>query len=183
MTTSPELAAFNKAVSHWSNQFAPELRKTSYTVGSRMGWDHEAFQISLSSLQRHYAKDHGETISKPTLIKHLQIWADQGGLKVTEGYYLDNGPQLQKDDPNRLGKDGKRVGARGGKRYSTAASNVYTVDFSQIVKSRNVMTGQKGKPAKEYWVEPWNFGDVAPTKSDINVNHQLTINCPSVDTY
>jgi hypothetical protein len=76
---STDLPSFNAAVSHWSNQFAPELRRVAYVIGSRMGWDHNEFKISWKSLQHHYEMAHGETIALGTIKKHARNWTDSGG--------------------------------------------------------------------------------------------------------
>jgi len=158
MDSRASLAEFNAAVVQWSSQFASELQRLARITGNRMGWDHHEFTISWSSLQRHYQAAYGETISLPTLKKHARLWADQGGLKIIPRFHQANGPQLQKADPGRLGKDGKRVGTRGGKRFATEGSNTFVVDFGTVVKGRKIHTGERGRPAAEYWTEPWTFG-------------------------
>jgi hypothetical protein len=181
MASAEELSDFNHAVSDWSNQFAPELRKVAYVIGSRMGWNHNEFQIAWSSLQRHYQKAHGETVSEGTLKKYARLWADHGGLKIVANYRETNGPQLKKDKPNKRGKDGKHVGTRGGSRMNTDASNTFAVDFNTVVKARRVPTGHRGRPVTEYYTKPWEFGSVPAGQNCLTP--QLPLNSPSVTPY
>ena len=163
MSANDALNAFNHAVSDWSGQFAPELQRVTRIIGNRVGWDHNEFTISWSSLQRHYRAAYGETISLPTLKKYARLWADQGGLKIIPRFHETNGPQLNKHNPGRLGKDGKRVGTRGGRRFATDASNTFVVYFDTVVKGRKIRSGVRGRRAAEYWTEPWTFGQAGIT--------------------
>lgn len=182
------LDAFNHAVSDWSNQFAPELRRVAYVIGSRMGWDHNEFKISWKSLQRHYEKAHGETISPNTLKKHARTWAGASGLTIISarrksvaarprGYADKNGQQ------------------RGGARQHGHDSTAFRVDFGVVVKSRSIYTGEQGRPVTEYYTEPWRFGQTAPindasqveyggsTISDPSMTPHSPLNDPSMTPY
>ena len=168
------LDTFNRAVSHWSNQFAPELRRVAYVIGSRMGWDHNEFQIAWSSIQRHYEKAHGESISLNTLKKHARNWADAGGLKIIAG--------CRENVPARpAGYADKNAQQRGGKRQNGDASTTFGVDFSIVVKSRRAYTGERGRPVTEYYTEPWTFGQTAPAREESQTEHrESTITDPSL---
>jgi hypothetical protein len=186
-TSAPGLAEFNRAVSDWSHEMPPELQRVARIIGNRMGWDHNEFTISWSSVQRHYEAAFKESISLPTLKKYARLWADQGGLKIVPTYRATNGRQLQKANPDRRGEDGKHVGTRGGYRMNTD-SNRFVVDFDIVVKSRRVFTGERGRPVTEYWTEPWTFGPASSyveesqdsTEGDVSFAGQLPVSSPSV---
>lgn len=181
MAEETDLDRFNRAVSHWSNQFSPDLRDVAFTVGSRMGPGHSEFMISWGRLLFHHDKL-CPPVSKSTLRKRCRIWSDTGGLKMRQDWRETSAGRIDKEDPDRLDKSGKRrVGARGGAR---ANSETYTfaVDFSVVVKSRRVFTGRQGRPVTEYYTEPWEFGTMAPEHDESRADRrERTIATPAID--
>lgn len=162
---------FKQQVSHWSNQFAPELRGVARTVGNRMDGETHTFQIAWSRLLHWHEQDRGEPVSLTTLRKRTRIWAEAGGLEIVtndvyspegNGGRLRNHAPAPKADPDRLGKDKRRVGRRGGKRMFSDDSHTFRVDFSKVIKSRRVYDEVTRKWHAEYYAEPWDFRQIGP---------------------
>jgi hypothetical protein len=158
-------------VSHWSNQFAPELRGVARTIGNRMNGQTHEFKISQKRLLHWYEHDQGNHITKVTLIKRERAWAGAGGLEIVHNDQFSpdgNGGRARsespdKQNPGRLGKDGKRVGRRGGKQMNSDDSSTYRVDFSKVIKKRRTWDAETGKWSPwEYYAEPWDFQQIGP---------------------
>jgi hypothetical protein len=69
----PALKIMNKGVSRWSNTFtSPRHRRFLYTLGSAMDGETHVARITFARFQRKYLKQHGETISKSTIIRRIE---------------------------------------------------------------------------------------------------------------
>ncbi|HUN30392.1 MAG TPA: hypothetical protein VMU95_00115 [Trebonia sp.] len=161
---------FKQQVSHWSNQFAPELQGTARTIGGRVDGQTHKFQIAWSRLLHWHEQGQGEMIALNTMRKRARIWAGADGLEIIENNPYSpegNGGRLRshapaKDDPDRLGRDKKRVGRRGGKQMNGWDSHTFRVDFSKVIKGRRVYDDQTRKWHVEYYAEPWDFRQIGP---------------------
>jgi hypothetical protein len=139
-TKTRTLDEFNRAVSIWSNQFAPELRGTAFTIGSRMGAGHSSFKIAWASLLSMYADFHDDVPVLTTFRNRARAWAETGGLMITRTYC-----------------EADTTGKRGGKRFGSDDSSIFTVDFSVVIQARTSYTGKRGRPVKEYHAVTWDF--------------------------
>jgi hypothetical protein len=152
---------FKQQVSHWSNQFAPELRGVARTIGNRMDGQTHRFQIAWSRVLHWHEQDQGETIALNTAKKRARIWAGAGGLEIiaNDPYSPDGtGGRLRSHGP-RAGRD-KNGQRRGGPRMNGWDSCTFRVDFSMVVKGRRVYSEATGRWHAEFYAEPHDFTQI-----------------------